>query len=154
MVNYKFYSVICCLLFLASCNRKVELAPNSSFGYENLTDSYNSKTNIFERKYSDDTIKIKIILTENERKKILEVFSTNKFQSFPHEIDCSKWGVNPKIYDNLFLNNFSVKYTHNSDDTWFCPNGKRFGKINATIEYIILNKPEIKKIESSDIAYE
>lgn len=154
MVNYKFYSAICCLLFLISCTRKAESTTNSSFGYESLNDSYNSKTNIFERKYSDDTIKIRIILTEDERKKILEVFSTNKFQSFPHEIDCSKWDVSPQIYDHLFLNNFSVKYIHNSDDTWFCPTGKRFSKINAAIQDIILNKPEIKKIKSSDIAYE
>lgn len=154
MVKYKLYLAICCLLFLFSCNRKVELNPGSSFGYESLTDSYHSKTNIFERRYSDDTIKIEMKLTENEREKILKAFSENQFQRFPHEIDCSKWGTNPKIYDELFIDDFSVKYIHNREDGWFCSNGKRFKKINTIIQDIILNKPEIKKIESSDIAYE
>lgn len=154
MINSKSFLAICCLLFLVSCNRKVKLNPNSSFGYESLTDSYNSKTNIFERRYSDDTIKIEIILTENEREKIIKAFSENQFQSFPHEIDCSKWGTNPKIYDELFIEGFSVKYIHNRDDRWFCSNGKRFNEINTIIQDVILNKSEIKKIESSDISYE
>lgn len=148
------YLGICFLLLLFSCSRKVELNPGSSFGYESLTDSYHSKTNIFERRYSDDTIKIEMILTENEREKILKAFSENQFQRFPHEIDCSKWGTNPKIYDELFIDDFSVKYIHNREDGWLCSNGKRFKKINTIIQGIILNKPEIKKIESSDIAYE
>ncbi|WP_185668532.1 hypothetical protein [Chryseobacterium bernardetii] len=141
-------------MFLASCNGKVKWNPDSSFGYESLTDSYNSKTHIFERRYSDDTIKIEIILTENEKGKIVKAFSENQFQSFPHEIDCSTWGTNPKIYDELFIENFSVKYIHNRDERWFCSNGKRFNEINTIIQNIILNKPEIKKIEFSDIAYE
>ncbi|MDN3691942.1 hypothetical protein QWZ06_06600 [Chryseobacterium tructae] len=152
--NGKLYIAISCLLFLVSCNREVKLNPYSSFGYESLTDSYHSKTNTFERRYSDDTIKIEIILTENERTKIIKAFSENQFQEFSREIDCSQWGTNPIIYDELFIDDFSVKYIHNRSDGWFCSNGKRFNKINTIIQDVILNKPEIKKIESSDIAYE
>ncbi len=157
MVNHRFYSSIFYVLFLGflvSCDRSVKLDTNTSFGYESLSDSYNSKTTIFERRYSDDTITIKIILSEMERKKILQTFLENTFQSFPPEIDCSQWGSNPKIYDRLFLENFPVVYIHNNYDRWYCPNGKKFNKINTVIQRIILNKPEIKKLESSDISYE
>ncbi|WP_370901576.1 hypothetical protein [Chryseobacterium gossypii] len=155
MVNQKFYSIVCYLLLsilLISCSQK--LNPNSAFGYKDLTDSYDSKTSLFTRDYGDDIVKVKITLRQDEKEKIIKTFSENRFQNLPSEIDCSRWGFHPQIYDELFLDNYSVKYIHNSEDRWLCPSGKRFDKIHTVMRDIILNKPEIKKLEPSDIAYE
>src|SRR5690606_28294175 len=144
---------ICYILFslcLISCSEKIKLDSNSSFKYEDLNNSYDSKTKIFTRKYSNDTITVKIELTKNEKEKILQSFIENRFLSFPNEIDCSKWGVNPIIYNRLSLDSLNVEYIHNSGKNWLCPKGERFNKIVITIQDIILNKPEIKELELSD----
>lgn len=155
MVNQRFYFIICYLLMvLTSCSEGIKLNSNTQFGYEDLWNNYDSETNVFMRKYSNDTIRVKIELTKNEREKILQSFSENHFQDLPKEIDCSKWGRQPIIYDEISLGNSRVKYLHNSEDGWFCPNGKKFNKIYTIIQDIILNKPDVKKLEPSDIAYE
>ena len=143
-----------CLTFFISCSEKMQVNLNSTFRYDDLNDSYDSSTATFSRRYSNDTIKIKIVLTQGEKEKILHSFSENQFQHFPSEIDCSMWGRNPQIYDVLYLNSSSVRYIHNVDNSLFCLNGKRFDRISKILKNIILNKPEIKKLEPSDIAYE
>lgn len=157
MVDKKQYIRMCylfCSIFLISCSEKMQVNPNSTFRYEDLNDSYDSNTATFSRRYSDDTVRIKIVLTQGEKEKVLHSFSENKFQNFPSEIDCSSWGAHPKIYDELSLNSSSIRYIHNVDNSWFCLSGKRFDRINKVLKDIILNKPEIKKLEPSDIAYE
>lgn len=157
MVNRKSYTIIfyiVCTLFFIACNEKAQLNPHSSFRLENLTDSYNSNTATFTRRYNSDTIKVKIRLTKDEKMRILESFSENNFQGFPNEIDCSKWGVSPEIYDELTLNNRTVKYIHNTDQGLFCLKGKRFNNISTLINNILMDKPEVKKLEVSNIGYE
>lgn len=79
----------------------------------------------------------------------------NNFIELSNNINCTEWGNNPIIYDELFFDNHYVTYEHNSiGDKWICLQGKRFNKINAVIEGIILNRQEIKKLVPSDIAYE
>ena len=158
MVNKKNHKIIYSLifLFLISCNKKIKLNSESSFGYEDLFSSYDSRSSIFMRKYNDETLRIKIILTKDEKEKILESFAENRFESFPQQIDCSAWGIYPKQYEQLNLNNHSVNYTHNNSGGkgWFCIKGKKFNRIYNTIQSIILNKKEIKRLEPSDIYYE
>lgn len=142
------------MFFFTSCSKKEQLEPSSSFRFENLTDSYDSNTAIFSRRYASDTIKIKILLSQKEKKLILQSFSENNFQDFPNEIDCSSWGKNPKIYDELSLNNYKVKYIHNVDRGLFCLKGKKFTNISALIHEILISKPQVKKLEISNIYYE
>jgi len=150
----KIISCILCLMFFIACGKKEQLNPNSLFSYEDLTDSYDSNTTTFTRRYNDDTIKIKVMVTQDEKKHILQSFSENNFQNFPKRIDCSSWGVSPKIYDELTLDNLTVQYVHNVKKSFFCTDGKRFNEISILIKEIILNKPEVKKLEMSDISYE
>ncbi len=157
MVKQKFCKAIIGMIwifFFTSCSKKVQLEPNSSFGFEDLTDSYESNTAIFTRRYYDDTIRIKVKLSLDEKKQILKSFSENNFQNFPDEIDCSNWGTNPKISDELTLNNHKVKYIHNINIGLFCLKGKKFSKISILIKNILMNKPAVKKLEISNIAYE
>lgn len=158
MVNRNVHLIIylVLILILFSCSKKMKLNPNSSFGYEDLWNSYDSKTNIFTRKYNSDSIKVKIFLTNEEKSMILKSFSENDFQNLPREIDCSKWGVSPMHYDKIDLNNLSVQYIYNDEGEkgWFCPNGKKFNKTISIIKSILLNKPQVKKLEPSDIYYE
>lgn len=157
MVNRKSYQIIFCILcvlLFISCSEKVQLDPDSSFKFENLTDSYDSNTAAFTRRYSNDTVRIGVTLTQEEKKRVFQAFSENNFQNFPNKIDCSSWGVNPKIYDELILNNHTVKYIHNVDQGLFCLKGKKFNNISILIHEILMNKPEVKKLEMSDIFYE
>jgi len=157
MVNRKSYKIIISIagmFFLTSCSKEKQLESNSSFRFENLTDSYDSNTATFSRRYADDTIRIKVLLNQEEKKQILLQFSQNNFQNFPSEIDCSSWGRNPKIYDELILNNHAVKYIHNVDQGLFCLKGKKFNHISTLIYEILMHKPEVKKLEMSDISYE
>lgn len=157
MVNRRFYKAIIGIMWIfsfTSCSEKTQLDSNSSFGFEDLTDSYESNTAIFTRRYYNDTIRIKVKLSLDEKKQILQSFSENNFQNFPDEIECLNWGTSPKIYNELTLDNHTVKYIHNIDEDLFCLKGKKFSKINILIKDIVTNKPDVKKLEISNIAYE
>lgn len=157
MVKRKFCKAIIGVVwvfFFTSCSKKAQLESNSSFVFKDLTDSYESNTATFTRRYYNDTIRIKVKLSLDEKKQILQSFSENNFQKFPNEIDCSNWGTSPKIYDELTLDNHTVKYIHNIDEDLFCLKGKKFSNINILIKDIVMNKPDVKKLEISNIAYE
>ncbi|WP_326981930.1 hypothetical protein VUJ46_17085 [Chryseobacterium sp. MYb264] len=159
MVNKKCCSIIWSLLFsllLFSCNENKKLNNHATFGFKNLNSSYDSKTNTFTRRYGDgDSIQVKITLTTEEKEKIQHTFFENNFQNLPTTINCTSWGVHPKIYDCIFFDGSIVQYIHNSHNKkWLCPSGKKFDKINAVLQDIILNKPEIKELQPSGIAYE
>lgn len=141
---------------MIGCDKKPKIRySHKYFGFGNLSDSYNSKTHIFERKYSDDTIYVKIGLTKDEENSIIKSFKDNDFEYFPQEIDCTKWGVSPKIYNKLFLDNNEVTLISNSGSgSWFCLKEEKFININSVLQNIILEKPEIKKLPPSDIYYE
>lgn len=142
------------LISLLSCNDKNKINPMSSFTYEDLTDTYDSTTEVFTRDYDSHKVTIPLILTKKEKEKIRMAFSENNFQRLPGTIDCSIWGNHPKIYDRLSLNDTKVEYIHNVGESWFCYNGKKFSRINKTIQDIIFNKEEVKKLAPSQIAYE
>jgi hypothetical protein len=148
-------TIFCSLIIsLISCDKQSTINQNSSFVYKDLTDTYDSKTGLFIRNYDSDITTIKVHLTREEKNKILKAFSENSFENLPYIIDCSMWGHNPKIYDKLSLNNINVEYIHNTDEGWFCYNGKKFSRINKTIHDIIFNKNEVKQLKPSTIAYE
>ncbi|MDR4953397.1 hypothetical protein REB14_14545 [Chryseobacterium sp. ES2] len=156
MKNNHFF-ITCYLLIiisLISCDKQNTINQNSSFIYKDLTDTYDSKTSLFTRNYDSDSATIKVNLTTEEKEKILKTFSENSFENLPSTIDCSIWGYNPKIYDRLSLNNINVEYIHNAEEGWFCYNGKKFERINKTIQDIIFNKNEVKQLKPSTIAYE
>lgn len=157
MVNKKFVTFYLLIIFsMITCNRKPAIKHSYKyFGFESLSDSYNSKTQVFVRKYSDDTIYVKIVLTKDEENSIIKSFKDNDFEYFPREVDCSKFGVSPKAYDKLFLDNNEVTLISNrGGGSWFCLKEKKFININSVLQSIILEKPEIKKLPPSDIYYE
>jgi hypothetical protein len=156
MLLRKFHFVlsILSLLTIYSCKEKNISKSDFEFTYSDLNDRYDSQTGIFTRTYADDTINVKVELTENEKLQILKIFQDNDFENMPNEINCSEWGVHPTMYYNLSLNNLKVRYIKTSGDHWFCFNGKKVEKINAIIQSIILNKAEIKTLEDSNIFYE
>lgn len=149
-----FYLLI--IFSMIGCDKKPKIRYSYKyFGFENLSDSYNSKTQIFVRKYSDDTIYVRILLTKDEENSIIKSFKDNDFEYFPQEIDCTTWGVLPKIYNKLFLDNNEVILILNSGSgSWFCLKEKKFVNINSVLQNIILEKPEVKKLAPSDIYYE
>jgi hypothetical protein len=154
MMKKKIIIVYILIFFSVSCKKDEGLYSYKSFGFEDLTDSYNSGTGVYKRKYSNDTIEIKIVLTKEEREIIIKSFSGNNFFELADKINCKLWG-NPVYYDILFLDNHIVSYENSfSEDKWFCPSGKRFNEINTLMQKIIFNKQEIKKLKPSDIAYE
>ncbi|GEM_PF-2554315 len=153
---FKVTNILILMFLFSSCDENKINFNNFSFQYNDLSDSYDSKKGIFTRKYSDNEVKIKILLTEEDKKQIFRCFINNSFSNFPQEIDCSKWCVSPKHYDYLKVNNISVRYVYNGmgDEGLFCFNGKKFNKISSFIKEILLNKSEIKKLDPSDIFYE
>lgn len=141
---------------LTSCSEKDKQDSHTTFGFRNLSDSFDSKTGIFTRRYSEDSAQIKLVLTENERTKILKSFAENQFQYFPREIDCSSWRYHPTKYDYINLNDKTVRYTYNGlgNEGFFCIKGKRFHKVSKVIQDVIMNKSEVKKLKPSDVYYE
>jgi hypothetical protein len=154
MIKRQIIIVYILMFFLSSCKNNDGLYSYKSFGFEGLTDSYNCATSVFKRKYSNDTIAIKIVLTKKEHETIIKSFIDNKFVDLSDKIDCVRWG-NPIYYDVLFLDKHMVSYEHSfNENKWFCPNGKRFNEISTLMKKIIFNRQEIKKLQPSDIAYE
>lgn len=145
-----------------SCNKKDDGNNYHNFEYTTLTDNYNSQTNIFTRKYGyeeNDSVNIKIILSAEEKKSILDSFLENEFFGLSKEIDCSSWMVQPRKYNHISLwnkvNRHSVTYISSPENFMlFCPSGIRFLKIEEKIQEILYSKTEIKSLPVSNIAYE
>ncbi len=155
MFNQKFYYFLLCTfsLLLSSCSEKTESQP--VFTFKNLTDRYNSQTGVFTRVYGvDESVSVKVKLTAEEKNQIEDVFRETGFKNLPQIIDCTKWGVQPVHYDELSLNGYTVQYQSSSGDRWFCFKGNRFEKIMSMLQNIVLNKPEVKRLEMSSIFYE
>lgn len=141
-------------MFSISCDKKNGFNPKSSFGFKNLSDSYDSKTGIFMRRYHADIVSIKLYLNESEKNKILQSFYDNDFNDLPHIIDCSKKGSNPILYDKIVLDNSIKEHVYTDADNWFCSNGKKFNKIFSILSGIVMNTNEVKKLKPTDIYYE
>ncbi|HCD9236021.1 TPA: hypothetical protein NEG48_003038 [Elizabethkingia anophelis] len=160
--KFNMKMLYCILIICISCSGNDKaVSPAGSFQYKDISDSYDSKTHIFSRSYGYkedgsglNTVQVKVFFTPEEEKLIWDSFRENKFQFFTDEIDCSSLNTSPAQYDYLVLNKKKVKFIHNSENSWFCFNGKRFMKIKKVITDIILNKTEIKRLEISNIGYE
>lgn len=151
----KFYYFLLGIYSLLSysCSEKTESQP--VFTYRNLTDRYNSKTGIFTRFYdSNESVSVKVKLTAEEEKQIADLFRETGFKNLPQKIDCTEWGVQPVLYDELSLDGYSVTYQSSPGSRWFCFKGDRFEKIMSTLQHIVLGKPEVKRLEMSGIFYE
>lgn len=137
-----------------SCEKKKVFNPKSSFGFENLSDSYDSKTNIFTRRYQTDTVSIKLYLNKSEKNKILQSFYNNDFSDLPNIIDCSKQGSNPILYDKIVFNSAIKEHIYTDNDNWFCSDGKKFSKIYSILLEIVMNKSEVRRLKRTNIYYE
>lgn len=142
------------VILLSSCVEKPVVNMDNHFGFENLSDSYDSKTQTFKRRYSDDTIVVKIALTPHEKEKILNAFSENNFHNLPDELDCTSTGSSPVMYDKLILQDKVVTYIYNAQKSYFCSQDEEFTSIYDLLVDIVNNKKEIKELLPADIYYE
>lgn len=159
MKTIKQFLILAVAILISSCKNEKQLK-HQYFDYNTLTDHYNSETNTFTRRYNyDDSINIKIKLTEFEKQSILKSFDENNFMNLSKEIDCSSWGVQPQEYTKISLWNKKTKHSVTYISTYenfmlFCPSGKKFLNIERKINDIIYAKQEIKSLPISEIAYE
>ncbi|WP_394264816.1 hypothetical protein [Bergeyella zoohelcum] len=142
------------VILLSSCVEKPVVNMDNHFGFENLSDSYDSKTQTFKRRYSDDTIVVKIALTSDEKVKILNAFVENNFHNLPDELDCTSTESSPVMYDKLILQDKVVTYIYNAQKSYFCSQDEEFTSIYDLLVDIVNNKKEIKELLPADIYYE
>lgn len=127
---------------------------NFSFKVNSLTHSYDSETQIYKRKYVDNEIVSKIVLSENELKLIKDSFDKNEFKDFPNRLACDN-SIDVLPVDNISMQlNDANKITVCINSNCFKINKKqeaRFNEIWNLVFSILENKNDIKKLKTSDI---
>ena len=84
------------LVAFVNCNEnKYEMEKPKDFAFRFIddTDSYDSKTGIYSRKYMAKDSSIKVYLTEADLRIIYDAVKDYDFMSFPNEFTCSKFGT-------------------------------------------------------------
>lgn len=144
------------LILLFICFIQVGFGQISDFSFKvnSLTDSYDSETQKYIRKYWNDEKSVNIILSENEMNSIRESFEKVDFKTFPLKLKCDtsidvlpsfdeiiQMTDNNKIY--VSINSNCIKVNSNEE--------KMFNEIWNLIFSILDNRNDIKKLKVSDI---
>ena len=134
--------------------------PNDfSFRLYEETDSYNSKTGIYKRKYIDRDSSIKVDLTQDELLLIYDLFKKSDFMSFPKDFECSKKGTFtlPAFSTTIEITykglKLEVTNTTCCDKKIEQKKSDKFDNFSSEIRKIINNKQQIKAMRKCDMIF-
>ena len=158
----KTVTIFILTIVFASCtNHKYDkqMPVNFSIKIINTTNSYDSKTGIYIRKYLNNDSVVKVALTQKEMNIIYELFKKNDFMSFPDKFECDKKGsTRIPAFDTTIEITYKGEYKRvlNTD---FCDKkieqqkSDRFDEFSLEIIKIINNKTEIKNMRKCDMIF-
>ena len=158
----KIYIISLVISVLLSCNIQKydnQMPTDFSFRINNETDSYDSKTGVFTRKYVGKDSTVNILLTKDEMILIYEVFKKKDFMSFPNEFECDKNGGGTlPAFDTTIEIIYNGKHKSVTNTT-YCDKkieqkkSDKFNEFESEIMKIIKNKPEIKRMRNCDMIF-
>ena len=155
----KTVTIFILTIVFASCtNHKYDkqMPVNFSIKIINTTNSYDSKTGIYIRKYLNNDSVVKVALTQKEMNIIYELFKKNDFWSFPNKFECDKNSVctlpafDTTIEITCNGKNKTVTNTTYCDKKIEQKKSDEFDEFDTEIMKIINNKPEIKNMRDCD----
>ena len=178
MIFFFIYLGISPRMFFSDIKRPIDF----SFKLISETDSYDSKTGIYKRRYSnfdsimnagwaaiDSTLidhsytkgdsSIKVGLTESDWQLIYDSFLKSDFMNFPRDFECAKDADEslPAFVTTLEFTCRGVtkKVTNSSycDKKIKQKQADKFGQLYSILHDIIINKPQIKKMKDSDLLF-
>lgn len=147
---------------MLSCEKKRDkyLCNQLSFYIKfNNTDSYDSKKQLFERRYWGKVIKLNIQLNSEEMRKINLIFMQNDFLDLPNEIETRDIMVQSPIHKNVlsYKNscvNKSVEASYSSEALQKNKKIKKVLNITGDIYSLLITKKEIKQLPQSNMYLE
>ena len=124
-------------------------------------DTYNSKSELFKRRYSGGERSYHIQLTTSELKRIRELLKQSNFRRFPEEFKPKTDRLREVIpsFRYILETNYegipkSVTYNDRITDSLMREEAKPYLKLYRAIWETIYSNPEVKKLRASDIFYE
>jgi len=164
MNNFKYFYILIfgLLAFFESGGQQYDILMPSDFTFKitQETCSYDSKTCIYTRIYTSRASSIKVILSPEDVYKIYEAVKKNDFMSFPSFFTCSE-GIKetfPSFTTTIQItyNNLQKKVSNQSGckEKVEIEKSKGFFLIESTINRILQNKHQLKKMRKSDLIFE
>ncbi len=153
--------VLIYILFLTSCSQNKIDNSEKSFNfyiqYNNF--EYDSKSSMYKklilRPEKDSILELKVVLSENDRLKILNVFKQSNFFSFRENCSCGNISAEPRYFCKIkYLDNITSKtvvfnYSANDNEN-YCKKSKRFNSIRDSIMLILKKDKIINDIERKE----
>lgn len=142
--KYLLYSLI--LFSCCSCGKNMpnKMPEDFNFSYRILGEEYDSKKQLFTRYYYDDSISVKVTLTNEEKMEIYNMMKQQNFNRLPDTIRKRTMFIISHLEReevSFICNNFHktvVLQTNLSIDRT-----KGFGKVSETIKYMIHGKIDL-----------
>lgn len=118
--------------------------------------TYNSKDQVFTRRYIKKDTSILVEVNEAELKLIFELVSDMEFHNFPKEFEQAKYGtfVHPSTRISLEIG-YNGKHTKCVNDSGYPTieqeRPKKFGELESTIRKILTSKSQVSMLAETDI---
>jgi len=153
--------LILIIVFVSCTNQKYDKKMPTDFSFKIIgaTDSYDSKTGIYIRKYLKKDSVVKVALSQKEMNMIYELFKKKDFLSFPNEFECDKNGsfTFPAVETTVEISykglHKRVLNTDHCDKKIEQQKSNRFVEFSSVIRKIINNKTEIKNMRNCDMIF-
>jgi len=127
-----------------------------AFKYKTDAYTYNSRTQLYTRQYSDSTASLKVSLTEKELQSIFNDIQEFEFMNFPEEFECEKEGTFtvPSFTSSIVVTfNKQVKQSTNNTICTRQTDSNNFFLMQEKIYRILSSKKEVQTLPRTDILY-
>ena len=162
-ITYILNSLIIVVFMTLSVQSVYAQSIEKPFYFEIISanDTYNSKSELFKRRYSGGEKAFHIQLSASELKKIRELLRQSNFRRFPEEFKPQTDRLREVIpsFRYILETNYggipkSVTYNDRITDSLMREEAKPYLKLYRAIWETIYSNPEVKKLRASDIFYE
>jgi len=168
----KSFKILILILIIFSCKKndnlvkEVELVDKKNsdkipadfyFVYKNFTDTYNSKTKIFTRKYTSFTKAITVEINQKELNNVYDIVTQQSFKSLTDNIECDFIYTQPVTYididfyldKKLYKKSFTIDISQKN-----CEKFQPALLIDEIMKKAIYKIPKVEKLENSNIYLE
>jgi len=168
----KSFKILILILIIFSCKKndnlvkEIELVDKKNsdkipadfyFIYKNFTDTYNSKTKIFTRKYTSFTKAITVEINQKELNNVYDIVTQQSFKSLTDNIECNFIYTQPVTYididfyldKKLYKKSFTIDISQKN-----CEKVQPALLIDEIMKKAIYKIPKVERLENSNIYLE
>lgn len=166
MMRYLYLLLTLALLCCSNTQNRFDVPPGFYFKIsDGANNSYNSKTALFKRRYSNGAKSYEISLSDAERRIIYNLYKEIHFQSFPQKFEID-WNATDDITEVIPSFDTSLEVCENDSCNKVILNlidlenpindkgkAQQYKRLYDKIWQIIINKEEYTDIPDSDLIY-